>query len=80
MTTAHTPTDVAEAHYCDLNGRISCTGHIGAAATAYLMAEPKAKVVETSLTVWVRLTAREKFDLVKEMDTKTLCETCRRGI
>lgn len=75
--TTKTPADITAPHYADLNGRIACREHIGYAASAYLEAHPDATEIDTELTSWERLGARDKFYLAKEFGTKVLCETCR---
>ena len=71
-------TTTNEAFYCDLNGRIVCTNHIGIEASAKLEKRPTAKSVTTSMTKWVKMTDQEasEFSELVGLD-HSICESCR---
>ena len=67
-----------ETFYCDLNGRIVCTDHIGVEASAKLSGGKLPKVITTSLTRWEKMSKQEatEFSELVGLD-HTICETCR---
>ena len=64
--------------YCDLNGRIECTEHIGLEAKAQLAAGKLPKVIQTSMTEWEKMTEQEVTEFSELIGVDhTICETCR---
>jgi hypothetical protein len=67
-----------EQFYCDLNGRIVCTDHIGAEASAKLTGGKLPKVITTSLTRWEKMTEQEATEFSELVGLNhTICESCR---
>ena len=54
--------------YVSLGGEVLCTEHIGAAAQAQIEAYPRRKRIETTMTVWERISPDDGYP----------CETCDR--
>ena len=67
-----------EQFYCDLNGRIVCTDHIGVEASAKLSGGKLPKVITTSMTRWEKMSEEEatEFSELVGLD-HTICESCR---
>ena len=66
-------------------GEVSCPQHMGAYAKAALEQTPKARKIETPLTVWHKMTAHERrvqrvyFEDDDEVfDWLPACETCNQ--
>lgn len=78
MTTTQKP----RAFYTALGGEVACAEHIGMEAQALLARQPLARTIETSMTVWERMTREELADwmtFLAEHDETEACETCRAG-
>lgn len=59
--------DARKPLFIDLNGRIACSSHLGAEASAMLQKKPSRFNIRTSLTHWQRLPTDYDF----------ACEQCR---
>jgi hypothetical protein len=64
--------------YCDLNGRIACTDHVGIEASAKLSGGKRPRTIRTSLTQWEKMSEKEmtEFSELVGLD-HTICESCR---
>lgn len=64
--------------FCDLNGRIACTNHLGSEGESEYRHNPKARTLRTSMTVWERMTKADVASFVDECDiVGPACEACR---
>jgi len=67
--------------YCDLNGRIECTEHMGNEAKSHLAAGFTPQHINTSMTRWEKMSEQEASEFSELLGySHTICETCRRSI
>ena len=79
MTTAINTTTTM---WCNDNGSVCCTKHIGYSATAELEANPRARTLYGSCDTWHKMTKAEIADwreFLAQRDITELCEDCRGG-
>ena len=61
--------------YADINGRVCCAHHVGAAAQGVLRRRPNAKSFETELTKWYAVTKAD-LDYGRAQGFQYECESC----
>jgi len=88
--TANRPEEVTEMEtnnelWTDLGGMMSCRQHMGGYATSALEQTPKARKIETPITVWHKMTAAEcvpqtvTYDDGYSFEFVPACERCEYG-
>jgi hypothetical protein len=66
--------------WVDLGGRCVCDEHLGYEGKYVLAERPKAKKIQTGMTVWEKM-SQEEIDYISNeyCDGGTICEDCRGG-
>ena len=67
-------------YYENLNGSVVCIKHIGCSAQGHLENNPNARVFDTDITRWRRMTTKdviEYAEMVKDHGNGAVCESCR---
>lgn len=66
-----------ETFYCDLNGRIVCTDHIGIEASTKVANGKRPRVITTSLARWEKMSEEEATEFADLVGANhTICESC----
>jgi len=71
-------TTTTTSFWSDLNGRIACEDHIGFEASTKLSTNKSRKSIKTSMTIWSKMTAKEKTEFSDFIGhNQSICESCR---
>ena len=62
------------------DGRLACYEHAGSCAQAVLDRKPNAKIVQTPLGTWERLSQADLAQLAEMIGRAPMCETCEADV
>ena len=62
------------------NGQVSCCEHFGSYARAELGRTPQARLLQTPLGTWERLSQADLAQLAEMIGRASMCETCEADV